>query len=196
LVRLLAVLAKTSFAYAEGSQRVNAALTAFRSALLARTRETGRPFTLENRSDALHTATGRVPDGNLGGWLRQLLQKALIGAIRLSGELENAALLGFLAQLRAIASAKPRKDASFAGTWPGRFEGLELVELRFAGGFHALDFGSDAGNESLRASSGDQAAELQAALRALDLPESQLARLGALDSACAGPHRRPPARHA
>src|SRR5262249_15679679 len=135
LVRLLAVLAKSSFTHEEDSQRNVEACDAFKVALEARVQETGAPLVLANRSDGLYTASGKVQGDAVGGWLHGSLQRARMGAIVVHGSASEASIHMFLSRLRANNVGRIRKDATFAALWPDRFEGLDLHELRFYGGY-------------------------------------------------------------
>jgi hypothetical protein len=186
LVRLFAVLSKASFAYQENSRLTIEAVSGFQIALLARVQETGTPFVLENRSDGLHTETGMVPRDILRDWLRGILQRALLGAIVFQGGVSAQELQKFLAHLRVISIGKVPRDATFQALWPERFDGLELRELRFFGGYHQLALHSGAGARSLLATIADGSAELRATLQKLELSDTQLQRVLALEQRLTG----------
>jgi hypothetical protein len=185
LVRLLAVFGKASFTYEANSRRTTEACTAFQSALIARVRETGAPFLLENRSDGLYSSSGKVPADPLREWLRNTLQKALLGGLRVDGGVSTQSLQRFFARLRSTNVGRVRKEATFQTLWPERYDGMELRELRFFGGFHARDLSS--GGAAAAAADGptgfapDRSTDLRSTLAKLALSDAQLQRILALE---------------
>ena len=180
LVRLLAVLAKSSFTHEEDSQRTVEACTSFKAALEARVQETGAPLVLANRSDGLYTASGKVPGDAVRDWLHGALQRALLGAIVVHGSASAQSLHAFFSRLRANNVGRIKKDAMFDALWPERFEGLELHELRFYGGFVPGPRGAEAAASLLPASRG-HGGDAHAALLRLGPSETQLERIRRLE---------------
>ncbi len=191
LVRLFAVLAKSSFTHEEDSQRTVEACHAFKGALEARVQETGAPLVLANRSDGLYTASGKVPGDAVRDWLHGALQRALLGAIVVERSATTQSLHAFFARLRANNVGRIRKDATFDALWPDRFDGLQLHELRFYGGYASGPRGSEAATSLLPAAPGGRADEAHAALLRLAPSESQMERIRRLEhriAAIGGPH--------
>ena len=143
LVRLFAVLAKSSITHEEDSQRTVEACHAFKAALDARVQETGAPLVLADRPDGLYTASGKVPGDAVRDWLHGALQRARIGAIVVESCASTQSLHQFFTRLRANNLGRIRKDATFDGMWPDRWEGLRLHELRFYGGYAPGPRGSE-----------------------------------------------------
>lgn len=177
LVRLLAVLAKASFTYQETNHRTQESGSAFQTALLARTRQTGMAFVLEVRSDSLCTTTGKVPAEPLRDWLRATLQRALLGAIRIEGTVSSTELAKFLARLRSTTVGRIRKDATFQSLWPETFAGLQLRELRFFGEYRAEESGAEGEAGAISAGTSADSTEPRAVLARLGLPEAQVRRI-------------------
>jgi hypothetical protein len=177
LVRCLAVLAKASFAYQHHSRRVVEALATFQAGLREWMQQTGPLFVLENRSDGMHAPSGRIPSGPVTDWLREMLQRSLIGALHFDAALTDDALLHFLGRLRATGFGKLRKDAAFTSNWPDPYEGLRLQELKFVGGFHALDLDADQARLTLLETLAGESEQRKSALARLGLNEDLMRRI-------------------
>jgi hypothetical protein len=180
LVRLLAVLAKSSFTHEEDSQRTVEACHAFKTALEARVQETGAPLVLANRSDGLYTASGKVQGDAVRDWLRGALQRALLGALVVHGSASTASLHQFFTKLRTNNVGRIRKDATFDALWPDRFDGLDLHELRFYGGYVPGPDAADAA-KSLLPAAGGSGGDAHAALLRLGPSEAQIERIRRLE---------------
>jgi hypothetical protein len=186
LVRLLAVLAKSSFTHEEDSQRAVEACHAFKIVLEARVQETGAPLVLGIRPDGLHTASGKVPGDAVRDWLHGALQRALIGAIVVDGAASTQTLHQFFTRLRANNAGRIRKDATFDALWPGRFEGLALHELRFYGGYAPGPEGAEVAPSLLPVARNGPAGDPHAALLRLAPSDVQLERIRRIEHRLAG----------
>lgn len=190
LVRCLAVLAKASFAYQHHSRRVVDALATFQAGLREWMQPSGQPFVLEIRPDGAHAPSGRIPPSPVTDWLREMLQRSLVGALHFDAALTDGALLQFLDRLRTTGFGKQRKEAAFASNWPDTYEGLRLRELKFAGGFHALDVGSDPTGLTLLETLAGESEQRRSALVRLGLSAESMHRILTIERRIGGPATR------
>jgi hypothetical protein len=181
LVRLFAVLAKSSFTHEEDSQRTVEACQAFKAALEARARETGAPLVLANRADGLYTASGKVPGDAVRDWLHGALQRALLGAIVVEGSASTQSLHQFFTKLRTNNVGRIKRDATFGALWPDPFDGVRLHELRFYGGYASGPRGAESAASLLPADPGGRDDEAHAALLRLAPSEAQMERIRRLE---------------